>query len=161
MRAAEVAAWSRQYRPAPHWAEWADTKWDIHDFPLLVAQYDHQRWIRQVIDAGDGQSGLNFLPFNDHHDCRFGLWYDGHGSTQYGHLPEFSAVKDLHLKLHEIGPEIVRLNHAGQFAAASALQPDLLAMQDTMQLQLASLQRAVAEQYACLPHGMHYEDADA
>ena len=161
MPAAEVAAWSRQYRPAPHWAEWADTKWDLNDFPLLVAQYDHQRWIRQIIDSGDGQSASNFLQLNDHHGCRFGLWYDGHGRTQYGHLREFSALKDLHLKMHDIGPEIVRLNHAGQFAAASALQPGLLAMQDMMQLQLANLQRAVAEQYVCLPHGMHCEDADA
>lgn len=161
MPAAEVAAWSRQYRPAPHWAEWADTKWDTNDFPLLVAHYDHQRWAKQVLDSNDGQFAQGFSQLHDHHCCRFGLWYDGHGRTNYGHLAEFSALEALHIRVHEIGTEIVRLNHAGQFAAASALQPGWLLMQDMMQRQLENLQRAVAEQYACLPYGMLCEDADA
>ncbi len=161
MPAADVLAWSRQYRPAPHWAEWADTKWDDHDFPLLVAHHDHQRWVKQVLDSSDGQFGQGLLRLDDHHCCRFGLWYDGHGRTNYGHLTEFSALEAPHARVHQIGLEIVRLNHAGQLAAASALQPDLLAMQEQMQLQLENLQRAVAEQYSCLPHGMHCEDADA
>ena len=144
MPAAAVAAWLQQYRPAPVWAEWADTKWDLNDFPLLVAQYDHQRWVRQVVKSSDGQSALSFPELHDVHGCRFGLWYAGHGSTHYGHLPEFITLQALHVRVHAIGPEIVRLNNAGRFAAAKALEPDLLVLQGEMQLQLIKLQRAVA-----------------
>ncbi|NMM29146.1 MAG: EAL domain-containing protein [Glaciimonas sp.] len=145
MPASDVVAWSQQYLPAPLWAEWADITLDVNDFPLLVAQYDHQKWVKQVIDSSEGQCTLNFSELKDHHCCRFGLWYDGHGSTHYGHLPEFSALEALHVGVHDIGPKIVRLNSAGQFAAAKALEPGLLVMQEEMRLQLASLQRAVAK----------------
>ena len=126
-----------------------------------MAHYDHQRWVKQVLDSSDGQFGQGLLRLQDHHDCRFGLWYDGHGRTNYAHLAEFSALEALHARMHEIGLEIVRLNHAGQLAAASALQARLLLIQEQMQLQLENLQQAVAEQYSCLPYGMHCEDADA
>ncbi|NMM37208.1 MAG: EAL domain-containing protein [Glaciimonas sp.] len=145
MPASDVVAWSQQYRPAPLWAEWADITLDDNDFPLLVAQYDHQKWVKQVIGSSEGQCMLSFSELKDHHSCRFGLWYDGHGSTHYGHLPEFSGLEALHASVHDIGPKIVRLNSAGQFAAAKALEPGLLVMQEEMRLQLASLQRAVAK----------------
>ena len=160
MPAVAVASWLQQYRPAPDWAEWADTKWDMHDFPLLVAKYDQRRWVKQVIGSGDGQSALSAAESSDHHGRRFGRWYDGHGRRRYGHLPEFSALQALHARMHEIGPEIVGLSQAGQFAAAKALEPDLLALRDVMQLQLTNLQRAVVRQCSGLPYPAFYEDAD-
>ncbi|MGV8894341.1 MAG: EAL domain-containing protein [Burkholderiaceae bacterium] len=158
MPAQDVAAWWQQYLPAPSWAEWADTKLDTNDFPLLVAQYDHQKWVKQVMDSSDGQCEVSLSELNDPHCCRFGLWYAGHGKTHYSHLPEFTVLKALHLRVHDIGPEIVRLNGVGQFAAAKALQPSLLLAHDALLLQLKNLQQAVAK--ASLPHEIHYESAD-
>ena len=40
MPAAEVLAWRETWRADPAWALWADTRWELSDFPLLVAQYD-------------------------------------------------------------------------------------------------------------------------
>lgn len=159
MPAADVAAWWQQYLPAPGWAEWADTKLDTNDFPLLVAQYDHQKWIKQVMDSSEGQCELSFSQLHDPSCCRFGLWYAGHGKAHYSHLPEFSVLKALHLRVHDIGPEIVRLNSVGQFAASKALQPSLLLAHDALLLQLKNLQQAVAR--ASLPLEIRYESADA
>lgn len=158
MPAADVAAWWQQYRPAPEWAEWADTRLDTNDFPLLVAQYDHQKWVKQVLDSSDGPCELSLSQLHDPHCCRFGLWYAGHGKTHYSHLPEFSVLKALHCRVHDIGPEIVRLNRVGQFAASKALQPSLLLAHDALLLQLRNLQQAVAR--SSLPHAIRYESAD-
>lgn len=158
MPVADVAAWWQQYRPAPEWAEWADTRLDTNDFPLLVAQYDHQKWVKQVLDSSDGPCELSLSQLHDPHCCRFGLWYAGHGKTHYSHLPEFSVLKALHCRVHDIGPEIVRLNRVGQFAASKALQPSLLLAHDALLLQLRNLQQAVAR--SSLPHAIRYESAD-
>lgn len=158
MPAADVAAWWQQYRPAPEWAEWADTRLDTNDFPLLVAQYDHQKWVKQVLDSSDGPCELSLSQLHDPHCCRFGLWYAGHGKTHYSHLPEFSVLKALYFRVHDIGPEIVRLNRVGQFAASKALQPSLLLAHDALLLQLRNLQQAVAR--SSLPHAIRYESAD-
>ncbi|MEO8600486.1 MAG: CZB domain-containing protein, partial [bacterium] len=122
------------------------------------AQYDHQKWVNQVMDSSDGQCGVSLSELNNSHCCRFGLWYAGHGKTHYSHLPEFTVLKALHLRVHDIGPEIVRLNGAGQFAAAKALEPSLLLAHDALLLQLKNLQQAVAR--ASQPHEIHYEIAD-
>lgn len=158
MPAADVAAWWQQYRPAPEWAEWADTRLDTNDFPLLVAQYDHQKWVKQVLDSSDGPCELSLSQLHDPHCCRFGLWYAGHGKTHYSHLPEFSVLKALYFRVHDIGPEIVRLNDAGKFAASKALQPSLLLAHDALLLQLRNLQQAVAR--SCLPQEILFESAD-
>ena len=37
----------------------------------------------------------------DHHNCRFGKWYDsGEGQEQYSHLPTYSAIIEPHSQVH-------------------------------------------------------------
>jgi EAL domain-containing protein (putative c-di-GMP-specific phosphodiesterase class I) len=54
MPAADIPAWVAGYRPDPQWALWADTGWEMVDFPLLVARYDHVRWVRQLVEYVEG-----------------------------------------------------------------------------------------------------------
>jgi hypothetical protein len=62
----------------------------------------------------------------DHHNCRFGQWYEAdEGQEQYGHLPTYAALADPHSRVHQHvhkGIEILRqgINHD------MALQKELL-----------------------------------
>ncbi|HEX5328941.1 methyl-accepting chemotaxis protein [Sulfuricurvum sp.] len=41
--------------------------------------------------------------FSDHHNCRFGKWYDsGEGKERFSHLPSFSALSKPHEMVHKI-----------------------------------------------------------
>ncbi|MGE5027340.1 MAG: EAL domain-containing protein, partial [Betaproteobacteria bacterium] len=144
MPAANVPEWHRKFKPDPQWALWAEIPWDYSDFPLLVAQSDHNGWVRAITRLVEGAAlHIDSETIDDHHRCRFGGWYDTLGRTRYGNLQEFGSIEPIHVQVHQIGLEIVRQMEAGHGAAASALLPELYRLRDLIQEQLAILQRAV------------------
>ena len=50
-------------------------------------------------DSPDGEEARTVKV--DHHNCRFGKWYDsGDGREQYSHLPVYAAIADPHGRVH-------------------------------------------------------------
>ena len=144
MPAAEVPAWIAGFKPHPCWQRWADTRWDLADFPLLVAQHDHVQWVRRVVQAAGGAPlQLADSELRDHHHCRFGHWYYGHGLERYGYLLGYNDLEALHAEVHALGTEIIRLKEAGDRQAAEVLCPKLLALKAQVLDQLAELQNMV------------------
>ncbi len=147
MPAAEVPGWVAQYHPDAQWSLWADIPWEMEDFPLLVAKYDHIGWVRCVLDHLDGDDlQLAQTQLGDHHQCRFGQWYDHQGLERYGHLPTFRELAPIHKVVHKLGPEIVRLHARGETAQARALAMELLDTRDSILEHLDDLQRSVARE---------------
>jgi diguanylate cyclase (GGDEF)-like protein/PAS domain S-box-containing protein len=145
MPAADMPAWLAAYRPDPRWQLWADVIWEMADFPLLLAQQDHLRWVRRVTHFLEGKSlALSESELTDQHACRFGQWYYGRGRSRYGHMREYAEVEAIHDEVHRIGPEIVRLYQGGDLAGAQQRVPELLRLKDAILDKLATLQRAVA-----------------
>jgi len=144
MPAADVPAWVAQFRPDPAWLRWANVRWELADFPLLVAQQDHLKWVKQVTTAVSGSTlALNKMELKDHHHCRFGSWFYGKGRERYGHLPVFNELEPIHAQVHEVGSEIIRLRDAGDARAAEVLCPQLLELKDQVLDKLAELQNAM------------------
>jgi diguanylate cyclase (GGDEF)-like protein len=144
MPAADVLEWVGSYQSNPQWALWADIPWEMEDFPLLVAQYDHIAWVRRLLNYVKGEPLL--LEQNelfDHHKCRFGHWYDHQGKARYGHLPAFNELESIHAYVHKLGPEIVRLYEAGNQTQALSLTQELLDVRDNVLRHLDALQRSV------------------
>ena len=145
MPAERVADWVARFRPDPQWALWADSRWEMVDFPLLVAQYDHLKWVRRVAMHVEGANlQLTENELHDHQQCRFGHWYYGHGQVRYGALPEFNALEAVHREVHRLGPEIVELRSRGHVDQARHLLGELLGLKDRILEQLGSLQAVVA-----------------
>jgi diguanylate cyclase (GGDEF)-like protein/PAS domain S-box-containing protein len=145
MPAEAIPAWLECYLPDPRWALWAKVRWDMADFPLLMAQQDHLSWIKRVTGYLDGNAlALSESELTNQHCCRFGMWYYGHGQLRYGHLHAYSEVEPIHDEVHRIGPEIVRLYNAGDLEAARKRIPELLRLKDAILEKLATLQRVVA-----------------
>ncbi|CAG1001489.1 putative signaling protein [Rhodocyclaceae bacterium] len=145
MPADQVAGWVSGYRPDPKWALWGAKAWDRMDLPLLLAQYDHIKWVQRIVDALH-RPETDFLAEDiaDHLECRFGNWYDGEGRRNYGGLPEYGEIAAIHAQLHELGAEVVRRHNAGERQSAEALCAELRAVKDLMVARLASLQKSVA-----------------
>lgn len=144
MPAAEVPGWCRRFQPDPQWSIWADVPWDYADFPLLVAQSEHYRWIRQITRFVEGESPrIEMQGAEDHHQCRFGRWYYGEGRQRYGQLPEFAEIEDIHHQVHLIGLEILDLMAAGQNQVARARLPQLMEQRDRILMRLCALQMHV------------------
>jgi diguanylate cyclase (GGDEF)-like protein len=143
MPAAEVPDWVAGYRPEPSWSTWAEVKWELSDFPLLVAQHDHLHWIRRVVTLVQGGSlGMPQTQLTDHRQCRFGHWYHGPGKRRYGRLAEFQAIDAVHRQVHQLGMDIWQLHAAGDLAQAQARCQELLRCKDRILTLLNSLQLA-------------------
>ena len=139
MPAEQVLAWAMQFQLDPQWRLWADVKWALTDLPLLLAQQDHEEWVKRVILATQGVSQTQ-LP--DLHQCGFGHWFDGPGQQRYGDMPEFQAIRPMHLQVHALGEEILQLHADGQIEAAAGLCAELLACKDQLLDLLKALQQA-------------------
>jgi diguanylate cyclase (GGDEF)-like protein/PAS domain S-box-containing protein len=141
----QVPDWVTRFRPDPQWALWADTDWEMVDFPLLVAQYDHLKWIHRVAMSVEGTGPqLSNAELVDYRQCRFGNWYYGHGMARYGQLQEFRDLEDIHKEVHRLGPLIVRLRQEGKVDEARHRMHELLALKDRILEQLGRLQAVVA-----------------
>jgi diguanylate cyclase (GGDEF)-like protein len=144
MPADETFQWAKRYQPAAQWQQWADIAWEWSDLPLMMAQHDHESWIRQVLLAIDGVPlSLSQAEVLDRHQCRFGHWYDGPGNERYGHLPEFKEIKAVHIQVHQVGPTIVRLHQSGDNEQARKLGETLLDLKQQILLRLYALQDSV------------------
>ncbi|BBP00402.1 hypothetical protein SFSGTM_11100 [Sulfuriferula nivalis] len=140
----QVVAWANTYVADPAWSMWADTQWELDDFPLLVAQHDHLKWIKRLILSVERPNvRLNQAEIIDTHQCRFGHWYYDYGMERYGQVSEFIAIEPLHNKVHEIGVAIVQTCKNGDKEMAKMLCATLLIAKDDILAQLARLQKAI------------------
>jgi diguanylate cyclase (GGDEF)-like protein/PAS domain S-box-containing protein len=147
MPAANVLDWAQQYKPDSNWQLWANAHWDLSDFPLLIAQYDHLTWIKKVMSSVFNEPlAMPEAELVDHHQCRFGRWFYSIGKQRYGYLPEYAALESVHADVHQVGHEIVRLHAAGKVAAAKQLTERLLSLKDQVLILLSDLQRKVARE---------------
>ncbi len=145
MPAAQLPEWIASYTPHPSWNTWSSLDWDLSDFPLIVAQYDHIDWVRRILRALDGDTpDLDSIELHDHRECRLGRWYYGRGLEHYGHLQEFKDMEAMHREIHHIGPRVLELLAAGDKEAAHAECMALLGLKSKILDYMQSLQAAVA-----------------
>jgi hypothetical protein len=144
MPAEETFHWASRYLPAPQWRRWTDVDWEWHDLPLLMAQNDHESWIKQVLLGIEGVPlSLTEAQLLDHHQCRFSHWYDGPGRERYGHLIEFEEINSVHEQVHQVGSAIIRLHQSGDSEQARILSETLLDLKQYIFLRLEALQESV------------------
>lgn len=146
MPAAKIPDWIRDFTPHPSWHTWAHLNWDLSDFPLVVAQYDHIDWVRNILRALDGEdTDMDPVELRDHHHCRLGNWYYGRGQEHYGHLAEFQSMEAMHKEIHRVGPRVLELLRNGRKEAAQAECMALLDLKGRILESMQSLQMAVAK----------------
>ena len=142
----EVAEWVEHFRPDVSWELWASADWELDDYPLLVGQYDHLKWMSQLMyflqTARNEDDGADIV--TDHHACRFGVWYYGRGALRYAGLKEFSEIAPLHERIHAIGTELMQLRNAGLREEALRRSEELTGSSNRFVEKLAALQQSVA-----------------
>jgi diguanylate cyclase (GGDEF)-like protein/PAS domain S-box-containing protein len=143
----DVLPWIENFRPDISWKLWSSTDWEMEDYPLLLGQYDHQKWISRLLQFLE-PSNEGTLPLGlglGQHECRFGNWYFGRGKAVFGTLPAFTEIEPLHARVHDIGAEIVRMRDNGQIEQAMLRRGALVDASDQFIRKLAELQQAIAQ----------------
>jgi len=149
--AEEVGRWLAGFRPDPRWIFGAGSLMDQLDVPLLLAQYDHVKWVRQLVDLPDARERGDRSPARAEErggecGCRLGQWLRGEGRERYGHLPEHAEIEHLHRRMHRLAQEIGRLRGNEQWEAARLLCLDLIGMKRQILIRLDSIQQTLLAQ---------------
>jgi diguanylate cyclase (GGDEF)-like protein len=126
MPAAELPAWISNFRPDELWNLATAFNWSRDDLPLLIAEADHMRWVKNLQTFLEKADGTTAPPECNYHECRFGRWYYGGTSQRYAGLDGFAGIEGAHTRLHEIGCELIRLHRTGEQLAVKALRIDLI-----------------------------------
>jgi hypothetical protein len=122
MPAALLPEWIRQFKPDELWGLATAFKWSHEDLPMLIADVDHSRWKKSLYAYLDDASGAVRPPELDHHQCRFGRWYDSQDGQRYASAETFPLLEILHRDLHEIASRLRHCHDTGESNAIEALK---------------------------------------
>lgn len=144
MPAEQVIDWVSNYTSDAKLSAWSKAHWDLTDFPLLVAQYDHFMWIDQIknyVETGNMHLSTNEL--YQHHKCRFANWYYGEAQERYRQYDEFQQIEPPHKEVHRIAQDIVDQVGNKQSELARKNTKKLLDEKDKILQKLSLLQNKV------------------
>ena len=135
MPAQELPDWIAHWTPDASWGRQSPIAAD--KLSLLYAQIEHRNWITSLQSHLQGERPLP--PPLEHDQCHFGQWLRQEGRRQFGTLPQFATIEQLHHQIHALGKELAQLQTQGQQARALARLGELEALRDTLLQQLDQL----------------------
>jgi len=139
-----IPSWITTYYPDDSWKVWSSSQWEMSNFPLVVAQSDHIKWVEEIFNVLDGHEfNLHHDELTDHTQCRLGTWYNSHGVKHYSHLSAFKELEEIHVKVHEVGHNTLQLYFEGKHDEARALSANLLKLKSEVLEKLNTLQQQV------------------
>jgi diguanylate cyclase (GGDEF)-like protein/PAS domain S-box-containing protein len=142
----DVLAWCTDFRPQPAWQQWAAATWDRSHLPLVLAEYDHLKWVQQLVASLDHPAlALPPTSIAGGDGCRFCHWLAQQGQHDYGHLGEYRDIGVQHARIHEIATIIERLRADGDSEQARVEVSALMQAKDAIVGRLAQLHSALLD----------------
>jgi methyl-accepting chemotaxis protein len=87
-------------------------------FDVETIKMAHLGWLGKLEGVIRGRSALRPEQVASGHECEFGKWYDGDGTAKFGELEIFKNVGTVHMRVHEVAREAVKLVVDGNIAGA-------------------------------------------
>ncbi|MBF0177662.1 MAG: CZB domain-containing protein [Magnetococcales bacterium] len=115
-------------------------------FDVQKIKWAHLQWLGKLENVIRGRAQLRPEQVASGHECDFGKWYDHDGTQRWSHLPIFGKVGTVHLRVHEVARETVRLVSEGHAAKAEENMNQFNGIKDELFDLLDQLYREAAEQ---------------
>ncbi len=107
---------------------------------MEAAKQAHILFVRRVNEqVMRTRQSLFATDLPDHHNCLFGKWYDGLGTTLLGDLHEFKALESTHAQVNKTGTDVLSLLAEGRRKEASSRAHDLKRLESEILDKLARL----------------------
>jgi methyl-accepting chemotaxis protein len=92
----------------------------------------HLKWLGRLENVIRGRSDLKPEQVASGRECDFGKWYYSDGTVRFGHLPVFQRLGEVHLRVHEVARETVKLAGAGEVTAAERKMNEFTTIKDQL-----------------------------
>ena len=135
MPSRDLARWRNEWQPVPDWRQQGTLPQDSQS--VLYASVVHRAWIAAI--SAHLHDEHSEPPPQNHHECRFGIWFDQEARARYGDLPVLHDIDRHHQALHQIANRLLQFKRAGQTQQAISELPRLYAMQDELLAWLSHL----------------------
>ncbi|MBP9713949.1 MAG: EAL domain-containing protein [Sterolibacterium sp.] len=137
MAASALVAWSQRWQPDASWQRWGAQPLDRNNHAIAFAEVRHRHWLRGIARALEG--GRETAPRLEHDRCPLAHWLASYGSTHYGLRAGYDEIVSLHQHLHELGHELVELQHQDKAQDGQTRLKSLHALQETLTTRLHEL----------------------
>ncbi len=92
---------------------------------LDLAKADHQIFVNTLAARISGGEKIPVESLPDHHECRFGKWYDSEGKIACGSMAGFRKVDAPHQKIHALGKQAANASNAGDKDTAKGIHKEM------------------------------------
>lgn len=86
---------------------------------------DHKNFVHRIEECIAGKEKIDAATLPDHHNCRFGKWYDGEGRELCGLSPAYKLIDAPHEKIHRLAREAVAFRNKGDQGRAERLMAEV------------------------------------
>jgi diguanylate cyclase (GGDEF)-like protein/PAS domain S-box-containing protein len=124
MPAQDVPSWCEQWLPAGEWRQ--QQVINRENLPVMFAMVEHRAWFQSIENCLQGKCAVPALL--DHHQCRFGSWFDEVGEVKYAGRVILREFKQHHERIHRAAREILELQAQGDNQQALQRLPELRGM---------------------------------
>jgi methyl-accepting chemotaxis protein len=111
---------------------------------LEMAKIDHVLFVKRVVNTLAGHDDWKAAEVPDHHNCRFGKWYDAVTIETTRAAPAFARMVDPHQNVHRLGVAALNAHEAHQEDEALSLLEQLVAASREVLASLAELASEMA-----------------
>lgn len=139
MPAQDLPVWLATWRAPSSWLNQASISRD--DLPILFAWVEHRAWIIKVVSFIQGKRDA--APPLHHEQCRVGQWLVADAQLRKDDQIALESLMRLHIEVHQLASELIRLKLEGQSDAALAQLPELHRLRDRLLTQLLEMLRYV------------------
>ena len=94
---------------------------DMSKTMIDIGKIDHRRFVKRILSAMNGDIKIDASSLPDHHNCRFGKWYDTAGTEKYSASAIFTAIVPPHEKIHAMSKQIMAAFNSGNVDRAKAM----------------------------------------
>ncbi len=143
MPAQAVASWVAQWQWPPAWQRVSRLCEHPEQARLLLAEVEHCNWTAKLLYAIREGQPVPRDNLADHHQCRFGQWYDSAATQPFAQLDAFRAIAAPHRRVHELAAEMDSRWRKGQHAGARELLAPLERERDAVLAAIRALQENI------------------
>jgi methyl-accepting chemotaxis protein len=101
-------------------------------FDVESIKMAHLGWLGKLEGVIRGRSELKPEQVASGHECDFGKWYDVDGTAKFNTLEIFKEVGTVHIRVHEVAREAVKLVSDGDIAGAEEKMNQFSAIKDKL-----------------------------
>lgn len=137
MAASALTNWAKHWQPDASWQHWSKQAANRNNLAIAFAEVRHRHWLHGIAHALEG--ARETAPSFEQEACPLSNWLANYGNVHYGQHAAYGEILELHQRLHELGHELMNLQHQGKVQNGKARLASLQALQETLTSRLHAL----------------------